>query len=321
MEEVIGKCCNRNQVRLTWSRDGKTIDVGHCPNRVEAPVKSYLPSELLNMTSEQLYSELSKLANINPSNHDFVVNPHMVAGACFPNTRCDFSQNKFETLTLAFGRLCNYNCHFCIVQTPEFTSKEFKENYSPAMDFLLYESFFSKIKNWHLKKLEFTEQGEPLVYFNSIKKYLLEATRDDFESISFTTNGELLTPEIVDFFRSIHTEKGISFEINVSLNYMLESNRKKYLCSNRPFPKLWETLQYISQSDIFEKGNNFVLSSVITAENENEIDYHVELAKQMKFPFMYFLDAPNPNNKAAWERVYRKFNQKDKWLRQEFCEE
>jgi uncharacterized protein len=104
---------------------------------------------------------------------------------------------EIHTITLKFGERCNFKCRHCC-QAGE--REQVSENLALNPDVIAYiggkaEKYYAKTKsNLRLRLWG----GEPLVYLKNIKE-IVSLTKDFPVKYFFTTNGSLLTEDVVDY--------------------------------------------------------------------------------------------------------------------------
>ena len=106
----------------------------------------------------------------------------------------NFSELGIETVFLMLGSACNFSCRHCI-QTPQIDNFAVKLS-DKCEEYLL---FLSGLKPKGKRvRIQFWG-GEPLLYFDFIKKFVEKFAGSERFEYSFVTNGSLLTEEIVEF--------------------------------------------------------------------------------------------------------------------------
>jgi uncharacterized protein len=107
------------------------------------------------------------------------------------------SLKEIHTITLKFGEKCNFNCRHCCQAESQ---GQVKENLALNEDVIRYigekaERYFAKTSSKLRLRLW---GGEPLIYMENIKE-IVNATKKHPVKYFFTTNGSLLTEEIVEY--------------------------------------------------------------------------------------------------------------------------
>lgn len=113
--------------------------------------------------------------------------------------------------------LCNYTCNFkciyCYSAAGRSTGEVSFEEIKPVVDYL-----FNRPKQKNPYIINFSGGGEPLLSFPLIQKtveYIHAAARGRGYkfNIGIVTNGSLITPEIIDYFKKWKVDMAVSFEI------------------------------------------------------------------------------------------------------------
>ena len=148
-------------------------------------------------------------------------------------------------IIIIFGKKCNLNCHYCL----EKPSGKFKDYvYNPSIiDYLNSDFVKPYISDRKIYLLMYG--GEPLLYIDDIKHFVSNINKDKFQ-INMTSNGLLLTDEIVDFLNSNNMKLNISWDGENSSN---------------PLSRGYDVLK--DKWDTLLKVNNIQFSSCLTNQS------------------------------------------------------
>ena len=138
---------------------------------------------------------------------------------------CDFSKlqdsrikNKydFNNITILPNNKCNFSCSFCYSAKGRSTTVLDKEKAFKALDFFITPSTNEKIT------ISILGGGEPLLSWELVKDIILYAENRALQfckqlQISITTNGSLITDEIILFLKQHNITTVISYEILESI--------------------------------------------------------------------------------------------------------
>lgn len=117
----------------------------------------------------------------------------------------DGNNSEWITLRLHLTSVCNLNCDYC------YEDKTVKKSYMSLTDFKYALKVFSKYK---IKRL-YLYGGEPLLN-TQVMDYLLSLWRlpENVEKLWMTTNGTLLSKEIVEYIENTDSQINISIDGN-----------------------------------------------------------------------------------------------------------
>ncbi len=118
-----------------------------------------------------------------------------------------YQKNKIKRIYLMLGSACNFNCRYCI-QSGEFQGyrHETKQEINP--DVYAYIHSIEEARKKKKDKLTIMYWGgEPLLYFDTIKKVIPRFPNTEHAIVS---NGSLLTQEIVDYINAYHVHYVVS---------------------------------------------------------------------------------------------------------------
>lgn len=116
---------------------------------------------------------------------------------------------------------CNFKCVYCYSAAGRSNRQIEFEKIKAVIDYLFCSG--KEQKNPYI--INFSGGGEPLMSFDLIKKtvaYIEEVNKDKnyIYNIGLVTNGSLITPEIIDFFKEHKVDMAVSFEILERLQNM-----------------------------------------------------------------------------------------------------
>jgi uncharacterized protein len=116
---------------------------------------------------------------------------------------------EITNLTFIVTDDCNYNCSYCLQKKEKKTITH--ETIRAAADF-----FYPFLNSKHKVYIGFYG-GEPLLAFDKIQyavRLLLEKNKKENKNLEFTmtTNGSLLTGEMLEFFNAHHFALQLSFD-------------------------------------------------------------------------------------------------------------
>ncbi|WP_303789193.1 Cys-rich peptide radical SAM maturase CcpM [Ruminococcus flavefaciens] len=220
--------------------------------RISDSVYEYLKSGENETEDENVTAEINKLKS-----KGFLSSYH-VERILHPETKkLAFHLGKnIAQVTLQVTQSCNFRCSYCPYTTAEFDSNRSHgtksmslETGKKAVDFLLNHS-----ENQNRVAIAFYG-GEPLLGFDFIKK-IVEYAEEQFvgKELSFTTttNGSLLTDEIIDYFR----DHNFSLMISLDGPREVHNRSRKFAASGKgTFDVIRKNLDMIinNHSDFAEK--------------------------------------------------------------------
>lgn len=121
---------------------------------------------------------------------------------------------------------CNFKCTYCYSAAGRSSGQVDFSQIKPVIDYL----FCSSRKQARPYMINFSGGGEPLLSFPLIKQTIeyiesVASGKDYKYNIGLVTNGSLITPEIVEYFKSKKIDMAVSFEI---LKYFQNLERGSY---------------------------------------------------------------------------------------------
>lgn len=222
--------------------DVNTNEIVYVDDKGYDLLKKVLAEEKVVLTDEE-EGRISKLKS------DGYLSNHRVKSIKHPVT--DFLElnltRRLSKITLQLTQDCNLRCSYCgytngdsIKQRPHSTKTMTFELAKKGINFLLEHSMDSKMVDIGLYG------GEPLLEFDLIKRivaYAEEAAPDKEVTFSLTTNGTLITEEIIEYFIKHNLIIVISLDGPREVH---DSNRVFADNGSGSFDKVMETLKQIN---------------------------------------------------------------------------
>ena len=165
------------------------------------PFKILTYDEFLNIPDIIDYAN-----NFNYSNVDDYIKTDLEYLGCLP---CKALERPPKHVTVSLSHLCNIDCHNCF-----FKNKHIEQ---PGDKAIYFDTLY-KIKGHQLDTIEFTDQGEPFVYYEDIIKYLKTLSINDTINVRFFTNGTLLSNEKLNELKKISLDTGINYRFAFSID-------------------------------------------------------------------------------------------------------
>lgn len=208
------------------------------------------------------------------------------------------SKDNIFIISVDLAHGCTLNCKYCYLSAAENEKKLLTEE--RFIDIL---HFFSAYKN-QLFIFYFAGGGEPTLNFELIKKIPLLCSENGFNKCRFelTTNGTLLTQEMVTFFKHYH------FAIDISLDGDKESNADRiFINGTSSFDTVYKNIKLLKDNNI-----RFSCKPVIKPDNNNLLSVFDFFEKnQIPFVFGFATESfdghytPNYNN-SVFETEFEK---------------
>ena len=144
---------------------------------------------------------------------------------------------KYLDIVVLLGKKCNLNCIYCVQHKDSITNIDYGDNTDYVIDFI------NSICNNHDFYISVGFYGgEPLLYFQKMKKITEKTTANEYRVIS---NGKELNNQIINFFNK--------HNIVVTLSWDGEKSKE-----NRGFDVIQEKWNFV------KKINHLMINSVIT---------------------------------------------------------
>lgn len=182
------------------------------------------------------------------------------------------SKDNIFIISVDLAHGCTLNCKYCYLSAAENKKRLLTEGI--FIDIL---NFFSDHKKQPLI-FYFAGGGEPTLNFELIKKIPQLCTERGFDKCHFelTTNGTLLTQEMITFFKHHH------FTIDISLDGDEESNADRIFINGTPsFDKVYRNIQLLQENNI-----RFSCKPVIKPDNNNLLSVF-DFFERSKIPFVF----------------------------------
>ena len=166
------------------------------------------------------------------------------------------------TLSLEIINKCNLNCTYCYLGEKKNTYMS-KETAEKAIEIAVHEAK----KQYDKMLLIYFIGGEPLMAFEIIQDIVRfvekKCEKQGIKCVfSTTTNGTLVTHEIVDFF--IYYQFGI--KVSLDGNVLVHDMNRKYYTKSGSFQKIIENLDYFRRYERVT-GRKLSFAHVITKNN------------------------------------------------------
>lgn len=179
------------------------------------------------------------------------------------------SCDELYQVDLLLNYTCNFKCVYCYSAAGRSNKQIEFEKVKVLIDYL----FRPGIRQVNPYIINFSGGGEPLTSFPLIKQtvgYIKEKAEGTGYrySLGLVTNGSLITPEIVDFFKSNNVEMAVSFEI---LKELQDSERGSY-------DRVAENLDMM-----VKKGYSFGIRTTFTPESVGRMEEMIE-ELHLRFP-------------------------------------
>lgn len=186
----------------------------------------------------------------------------------------DILNRKLQKMTLQLTQQCNLRCTYCIYsisshsrQRSHSNERMSKETALAAIDFLCEHSVDSDHVNVGFYG------GEPLLEFPLIKEIINYANyrfQDKSISFSITTNGTLLTEEVLGFF----AENEVKLMISLDGPEEIHNKNRRFVSGGGSFETIIENIKLL-KTLYPEYSKDLQISMVI--DQENDFDCHNEI--------------------------------------------
>lgn len=169
-----------------------------------------------------------------------------------------FFDKEINVVSLDIAHGCTLRCKYCYLTAGNIPRQRLsKEAFLEILDFL-------SPNKGHKMVFYFAGEGEPTMNFELLRQIPVLCREKGFNNCAYeiTTNGTLLTREVVDFF------KKENFAVSVSLDGNMLNNSNRVFPDGRPsFGVVFNNIKLMRQL-----GVKFACKSVITPENRNLLD-------------------------------------------------
>ncbi len=185
--------------------------------------------------------------------------PHKHKNESQPLKEEIFKSNHIDTIGIDLTNGCNLDCTYCFISASSKKRKVLsKEKFLDILNFL-------KKENKRSITFYFAGAGEPTLNFKLIKQLPMLCKENGLENYFFdlTTNGTILTQEMIDFF------KQNKFEINISLDGNKEINDLSRIYNNGrgSFNDVYANIKLLKENNI-----KFLCKTVVLPDNKNLVD-------------------------------------------------
>ncbi len=226
--------------------------------------------------------------------------------------------NRISTMTLQVTQQCNLRCEYCIYsgayENRHHSNKKMSiETAKKAIDFAL-----SRSKDTNEFHLGFYG-GEPLLEFQFVKtcmEYTLERGQGKEITFGLTTNGTILTEEIMDYF----AEHKVQMLISLDGPYEIHNKNRRFAANNiGTFDAIIKNIEILKMrhpeysnkimfnavldpEDGFKCTNEFFTTfeaikdsyckggtySTINLKDDKEVDFNVDYYKEIQYEYFKF---------------------------------
>lgn len=220
-------------------------------NCMENNVYDYIESEEINKFCKEGFLSSNRVKDIVHS-ADELLSFHL--------------ENNVEMLILQVTQQCNFRCEYCVYSGSYLTRSHSNKKMSIETAFKGIDFIISHSKNHDEINIAFYG-GEPLLEFNFIKECIEYAEKKvDGKKIKFsmTTNGSLLTDEIVEFLYKHDVELTVSLDGPEEIHDI----HRKFASNNRgSFNKVINNIINI-ETKFPDYINNIIFNAVIDVKND-----------------------------------------------------
>lgn len=203
-------------------------------------------------------------------------------------------QPKLAEGVFMLAQDCNMKCRYCFGGSGQFgsagmMSKEMAENY--------FKNFIKNQGKSDLQKVKFLG-GEPLLNFDTMKHILdlWERLRHQYTekrvSFSFTTNGTLFTPEIVQYLK----DKGVGVTISLDGPADTQNNSRRFRDGTSTFDSVMKGIKLLEQYHV-----NFAIRATVTSDTNLEELYEYFCSKNFQIVHILPVDFPLKKKAKAYQ--------------------
>lgn len=172
----------------------------------------------------------------------------------------DFAKNNIiNAIGIELTNGCNLDCIYCYVSASKKTRKYLSEE--RFLDIL----YFLKKNKYSPNVLYFTGGGEPTLNFKLLKEIPNICRQYGFDNYEFdlTTNGTILTKEIIDFFKCNKVKLNISLDGNEKIN----NESRIYRNGKGSFKDVFSNIKILKENKI-----EFACKTVVLPDNKNLVE-------------------------------------------------
>lgn len=217
------------------------------------------------------FNGISNVDSLQNSDRDFLISLDKLGYFDYVDPQIEVHTLKRCHLYLDFSNKCNLKCAYCFVQRKEIYQSEV----SRSIDFI--NNFIMRNKhNFNEFIIDFCCFGEPSLFFKEfriINEYIQQLSRElkKVVKLTFTTNGIILSKEMIKYFIKYKIQFGLSLDGDMRLHNQNRFNTYREIMDNLTFYREESkspTLKYLWVSTVINKApEDFV----------NILRHHVDL--------------------------------------------
>ena len=158
---------------------------------------------------ENIYEELENINKLWPEHHHFETMEYRcpTSGKCW----CDPSEIKFSHIEVSLLYNCNLHCRFC---GAEYDRQGVKDLGQMERLQKIYLKTLESLKGHNLEYIRLTDQGEPFFPYSETVNYLKSLTPADTKQVQITTNGTLLSDEVINIIETSNVDILLTISLN-----------------------------------------------------------------------------------------------------------
>lgn len=292
-------CFGQSFIYLTYFGDQRVSAVKCCasdfPNEV---IKSWSFDEFLKI--QHLEAELKGLRGLIPATHNFGPRPEakVACGEEYLSCRKELFNVDIVDIGIALDLYCDAKCSFCLVNNKCISAADKKTLHS------IYSHTLKKISEGAWRRVYLSDRGEPGLFETEIVNWIDSLTQSNIKIIQAATNGDFLSPKIVDTLKNWHTRTGGEFQVTISLNASNRELRKSIMKIDN-FDSTIKGLQEVLQTFSIPP----MLSFVACNENKHDIIPFYEFASKftgcqisIRADCFHFNELMNTPEWKEWEK-------------------
>ena len=195
------------------------------------------------------------------------------------NIKYDVSdRNNINIIGIEVANSCTLNCTYCYISASKKTRKMLSEK-----KFLDILNFLKSVKDNHIS-FYFTGAGEPALNFDLLKKIPYLCKENGFDKCDFdlTTNGTILTHEMIEFFKM----NKFAIYVSVDGNENIHNTSRIYHNGKGSFKDVFHNMNLLKENNI-----EFACKTVVLPNNKNLVETFL-FFEENKIRF-YFSTATN----------------------------
>lgn len=211
-------------------------------------------SQFLNASQEEIENYIDYPFLLKPNReYDYICVPTMNLSVRDRVGRCDYFN---KTLWININKACNLNCNHC--QNPHSYNKT-----AIDVENKLYECLSKMNKHFYL--INTTGRGEPLTNKNLLP---LLFNIHNTSKIQITTNGTLLTREMIDEINYYSKKNEVVFELTFSIDGIDEESYR-FVRHNDKFNHILECMTYLQTLEKLNPYLTHTINYCISRKNNN----------------------------------------------------